>query len=205
MTAAPPATRHGVRSRFAVNQARTRSARLLRSPPSWPGASASTRPTMIMALPAPTRRPTSTSMKVAMASPRPTSAVAVTAAKAGLATPMPRSSAPPTAKVTPTMRIACTRSRALNTVNANSAMPRSAVGSHKSLTSRLTFSSVSTAPDCEMLVVTSSTLAGSFLANAGLATSSALRMVTAACCESTSTRCAPPTWNTCRCARYAKS
>ena len=59
--------------------------------------------------------------------------------------------------------------------------------------------------DCEIVVVASSTLAGSFLASAGLIVCSALRIVTAASCELTSTRRAPRAWNTCSCARCAKS
>ena len=59
--------------------------------------------------------------------------------------------------------------------------------------------------DCEIDVVVSSTLAGSFFASAGLMVCSALRIVTAASCEFTSTRRAPRAWNTCSWARCAKS
>ncbi len=59
--------------------------------------------------------------------------------------------------------------------------------------------------DCEIDVVVSSTLAGSFFASAGLMVCSALRMVTAASCEFTSTRRVPRAWNTCSWARWAKS
>ena len=51
--------------------------------------------------------------------------------------------------------------------------------------------------DCEIVVVASSTLAGSFLASEGLMVCSALRTVTAASSESTSIRRAPRAWNTC--------
>ena len=51
--------------------------------------------------------------------------------------------------------------------------------------------------DCEIVVVASSTLAGSFLASEGLMVCSALRIVTAASCEFTSMRRAPRAWNTC--------
>ena len=59
--------------------------------------------------------------------------------------------------------------------------------------------------DCEIVVVASRTLAGSFFASDGLMVWSALRTVTAACCESTSTRRAPWAWNTWSCARATNS
>ena len=55
--------------------------------------------------------------------------------------------------------------------------------------------------DCDTVAVASSTLAGSFFASAGLIVCRALRIVTAASCELTSTRRAPRAWNTCWWAR----
>ncbi len=59
--------------------------------------------------------------------------------------------------------------------------------------------------DCEIVVVASSTLAGSFLASAGLIVCNALRMVIAASCELTSIRRAPRAWSTWSWARTTKS
>ena len=64
---------------------------------------------------------------------------------------------------------------------------------------------MSTVPDCEMVVVASRMLGGSFLANAGLMVSSAVRTLTAASAESTLTRRVLVARKICRWARATNS
>ena len=130
--------------------------------------------------PAPTRRPTSTSMNCATASPRPGALVRRHRRERRRREADTQEEPAGDGQRDADVRSAWTRSRALNTVSARMSSAEEEDREVERPTHRLMRNSRSTVSDCEIDVVASSTLAGSFFASAGLMVCSALRMVTAA-------------------------